>query len=125
MKKNTKKTKKQQRTVIASATLRYVRNSPVKARLVMDLIRHQQVALALQALRYNPQKPARLIEKLLLSAVSNAKEQRRADIDSLWVVGGWVNEAPILKRFRPRARGSADQVSKRSSHITVQVGLVG
>lgn len=124
MKTKTKKAKKE-RTVISSATLNGVRNSPVKARLVMNMIRHQQVALALQALRYNPQKPARLIEKLLLSAVANAKEQRRADVDSLWVVGGWVNEAPILKRFRPRARGSADQVSKRSSNITIQVGVIG
>ena len=105
-----------------SATLRHARLSAQKARLVINLVRGKQIEPALQILQFSPKKGAVLIEKLLRSAIANAKEQRGMDVDKLWVTGGWVNEGPTMKRFMPRARGSADQIRKRSSHITVMVG---
>jgi large subunit ribosomal protein L22 len=76
-------------------------------------------------LQYSPKKGARLIEKLLSSAVANAREHQGADIDRLWVTGAWASEGRKMKRFMPRSRGSADQIEKRSSHITVVVGERG
>lgn len=105
----------------ARATLRSVRISPQKARLVMDLIKGKQVEPALQMLKHSPRKGAVLINKLLRSAISNARERKGLNVDKLWITGGWVDEGPIMKRFMPRARGSADQICKRFSHITVVV----
>lgn len=107
---------------IAQATLRHVRTSPQRARLVLDLIRNKQVEPALQILRFSPKKVARFAEKLLASAISNAKEVHGADIDKLWVTGAQVDEGRCLKRFRPRAHGRADGIRKRTSHITLFVG---
>ena len=106
----------------ASATLRHARMSAQKARLVINLVRGKQVEPALQILQYSPKKGAALLEKLLRSAIANARERAGLDVDKLWVTGGWVNEGPTMKRFMPRARGSADQIRKRSAHITVVVG---
>jgi large subunit ribosomal protein L22 len=106
----------------ASATLRHVRLSAQKARLVINLVKGKQVEPALQILQYSPKKGAVLVEKLLRSAIANAREVAGLDVDKLWVTGAWVNEGPTMKRFMPRARGSADQIRKRSSHITVVVG---
>ena len=107
---------------VASATLRGVRISPSKARLVVNLVKGMQVDPALQTLEFSPKKGARLLAQLLRSAVMNAKEQSGADVDSLWISDGWVNMAKPLKRYMPRARGSADMIRKRSSHITVVLG---
>ena len=109
-------------SALASATLRHVRISPQKARLMVDLIRGKQVEPALQILRFNPRKGARLVEKLLNSAIANAREVKGADVDKLWVTQGWVNAGRTIKRYMPRARGSANTILKRSSHITVVVG---
>ena len=106
----------------ASATLRHARMSAQKARLVINLVRGKQVEPALQILQYSPKKGSALVEKLLRSAIANARERAGLDVDKLWVTGGWVNEGPTMKRFMPRARGSADQIRKRSAHITVVVG---
>jgi large subunit ribosomal protein L22 len=118
-----RKTKKQiEETAGVSATLRHARLSAQKARLVINLVKGKQIEPALQILQFSPKKGAVLIEKLLRSAIANAREQRGFDVDKLWVTGGWVNEGPTMKRFMPRARGSADKIRKRSSHITVMVG---
>ena len=107
------------------ATLRFVRISPQKARLALNMIRGQQVEPALQMLRFSPKKSTRIVLKVLESAIANAREQGGADVDRLWVVGGWVNMGRSIKRFMPRARGSATPIIKRSSQITVQVAEKG
>jgi len=109
----------------ASATSQGTRLSAQKARLVLGLIRNKQIEPALRVLKYSPKKGARLIEKLLSSAVANARENAGADMDRLWITGAWANEGTTMKRFMPRSRGSADEIKKRSSHITVVVGEKG
>lgn len=107
---------------IAKATLSQARISAQKARLVLNMIKGMRVDPALQALAFSPKKGARMIEKLLKSAIHNAKDNKNADIDSLRVTGGWVNMSKPLKRFMPRARGSANLIKKHSSHITIELG---
>jgi len=107
--------------VVASATLRNVRVSAQKARLVINMIKGKQLEPALQILRFSPKKTAGFAEKLLKSAMANAQE-KGADLDKLWIVGGWVDMGRTLKRFMPRAQGRATPIRKRSSHITLQLG---
>lgn len=107
---------------VATATLGDARLSAQKARLVLNMIKGMQVDPALQALAFSPKKGARMIEKLLKSAIMNAKESKGADVDSLWITGGWANMGKPLKRFMPRARGSANEIKKHSSQITIVLG---
>ncbi len=107
---------------VARATLSHIRMSPRKARLVIDLIRGKKVEPALNILRYSPKKGASFAKKLLESAIANAREQARADVDSLWVTAGWVNEGRTLKRYMPAAHGRATPIRKRSSHMTIVLG---
>jgi large subunit ribosomal protein L22 len=118
----TKKTTKQGDAEVARATLKHIRLSPRKARLVIDLIRGKQVEPALQNLRFSPKKGAKLAYKLLESAVSNAREGARADVDRLWVTKGWVDAGRTLKRYMPAAHGRATPIRKRSSHMTIVLG---
>ncbi len=106
--------------ITGRATLRHVRISPQKARLMIDLVRGKQVEPALQVLRFTPKKSARLLEKVVQSALMNAKEAG-ANVDRLWVSAGWVDSGRTMKRVTPRARGAANVLCKRSSHITVFV----
>ncbi len=107
---------------VTRATLKQIRMSPRKARLVMDLIRGKQVEPALQILRFSAKKGARFAHKLLESAIANAREHARADVDNLWVTEGWVDEGQTLKRFRPASHGRATPILKRSSHMTIVLG---
>ncbi len=107
---------------VARATLRHVRISPRKARLTLDLIKGKQVAPALEILDFLPKKSGVLTAKLLRSALSNAKTDSDVDVDSLWVIDGWVNMGRTMKRYMPRAQGRATPIRKRSSHITVVLG---
>ena len=109
--------------VTASATLKGVRVSARKTRLLVEMIKNLHVDSALNTLRFSNKKRGDILEKLLLSAIANARENHNADADDLWVVGGWVNEGTTLMRFKPRARGSAFPIRKKSSHITLQVGV--
>lgn len=104
----------------ARATLRYKRISPRKARLVAELIRGKNVDEALTILALTPRDGARVLEKLLRSAIANGQETGGVtDPDAMWVSEVQVNEGPIMKRFRPRARGRATMIRKRTAHITV------
>ena len=105
----------------AKATAKTVRTSPRKARLVIDLIRGKSVADAISILKFTPNKSAGIIKKVLMSAVANAENNFDLDVESLVVSEAFVNEGPTMKRFRPRAKGSASPINKRTSHITVVV----
>lgn len=103
------------------ATARYVRASASKARVVLDLIRGLDVRSADEVLQFTDRHIARDIRKVLASAVANAVSNDDQDADELYVVACFADEGPTLKRFRPRARGRASRINKRSSHITVIV----
>lgn len=105
----------------AKATAKTVRTSPRKARLVVDLIRGKEIGEAISILKFTPNKSARYIEKVLMSAVANAENNYDLDVENLVVSEAFVNEGPTMKRFRPRAKGSASPINKRTSHITVVV----
>lgn len=105
-----------------AARLRFSLISPQKARLVADQVRGLPVAQALQILEFSPKKAARVIKKVLESAIANAEHNDGADIDELTVSRVFVDEGPMYKRIRPRAKGRANRIRKRTSHITVAVG---
>ena len=105
----------------ATAKLRYAILSPQKARLVADQIRGLPVDRAVDVLTFSNKKAAGVIKKVLESAVANAEHNEGADIDELRVSAICVDEGATYKRLRARARGRANRILKRSSHITVTV----
>jgi len=108
----------------AKAIAKTVRIAPRKARLVADLIRGKKVGEAYAILKNTDKKASEIIEKVLVSAVANADHNLNLDVDTLFVKEAFVNEGATLKRFRPRAKGSASSIMKRTSHITVVVAEV-
>jgi large subunit ribosomal protein L22 len=106
----------------ATATLKYLKASPQKVRLVADLVRGKKVEEALNILRFTRKSCAKDLEKLLRSAVANAENKEDApDVDELVVSKIYVNEGPREKRIQPAPMGRAYQVQKRKAHITVHV----
>ena len=105
----------------AIAKHRFARTSAQKARLVADQVRGLSVDKALNVLAFSPKKAAVLVKKVLESAIANAEHNEGADIDELTVAKIFVVEGPTMKRIRPRAKGRADRIMKRTSHITVVV----
>jgi large subunit ribosomal protein L22 len=105
-----------------AAKLKYARISPQKCRLVADLVRGKPVQLALNTLKYTPKKGAKLVYKVLWSAMQNAENNLSADVDELKVQSITVDAAPVLKRFMARAKGRGNRIVKRNSHIIVTVG---
>ncbi len=103
----------------ARAGVKQIRISPQKARLIADLVRGKDVAVAINHLRFMPKKGARIIRKVLEAAVANASQNEAIDIDTLYVKEIQVNGGPMLKRIRPRAMGRASRILKRTSHINV------
>lgn len=95
--------------------------SAQKCRLVADQIRGKSVENAIDILTYSPKKAAHLVKKVLMSAISNAEHNEGADVDELMVSRIFIDEGPTMKRWRARARGRANQILKRSCHITVTV----
>jgi large subunit ribosomal protein L22 len=104
------------------AVARFVRMSPRKVRLVMDEVRGKKVESALHMLAFSPSKGARVLKKLIDSAVANAVQNDGADVDSLVVKRVFADEGPTMKRWQPRALGRATRIRKRTSHLTVVVG---
>lgn len=100
------------------------RISAQKARLVADQIRGKAVSEALELLAFSPKKGAELVKKVLESAIANAEHNDGMDIDELKVSSIFVDEGMTMKRIRPRAKGRADRILKRSCHITVKVAEV-
>ena len=101
------------------ALTKYTRMSPKKVRDVTRAIQGRAAAEALEILRFIPRKSARLIHKTLTSAVANAENNHNLSADNLIVKRALVEEGPVLKRFRPVARGSAHPIRKRTSHIRI------
>jgi large subunit ribosomal protein L22 len=101
------------------ATAKFVRISPQKVRLLMDQIRGKRVEDALNSLSFTPKKGAHMLMKLINSAVANAEQNSGIDVDSLRISKVFADEGPTLKRWRPRARGRATRILKRTSHLTV------
>lgn len=102
------------------AIAKYIRISSRKVRIVIDLIRGKQVDEALAILRFTPKAASPVVEKVLLSAIANAENNPPyLNRDNLFVAEVYANQGPTLKRFMPRAKGSASPILKRSSHITV------
>jgi large subunit ribosomal protein L22 len=106
------------------AQVKYVRSSAYKAREVLDLIRGEPVARALEILEFSERDIARTILKCLESAIANAEANDGLPADELEVAACFADEGPTLKRWRPRARGRATRIRKRTCHITVIVGRI-
>jgi large subunit ribosomal protein L22 len=104
-----------------SARLKGARLSAQKARLVADQIRGKPVGEALNILNFSTKKGAHLVRKLLESAIANAENNEGADVDELAVSRVFVDEGITMKRLRPRAKGRADRIFKRTCHITLAV----
>lgn len=109
----------------ARAILRFVRVAPRKARPVIDMIRGQQVPAALAMLKHTPRHAARVVEKILRSAVANAEQKEMGDSESMVISKAFVNCGPTFKRVRARSMGRANAIQKRTSHITVVVAAPG
>ncbi|MBQ7319611.1 MAG: 50S ribosomal protein L22 [Clostridia bacterium] len=105
----------------ARAHLKYARISPRKVKIVLDLIRGKDADMAMAILKNKPRAASELLIKLLASAVANAENNNHMDPSKLYVAECYANEGPTLKRIMPRAKGSADRIFKRTSHVTIVV----
>ena len=103
----------------ARARARFVRISPRKTRIVVDMVRGKNAENALNILAVSPKKAARIVTKLLKSAIANASRDETIDVDSLFVKTIFVDQGPTIKRFRARAMGRGTRILKRTSHLTV------
>ena len=108
-------------TIEVAARLRGARISAQKARLVADQIRGQKVDRALNILAFSPKKAARIVKKVLESAIANAENNEGADVDELKVSTVFVDQGLVMKRVQPRAKGRADRISKQTCHIKIKV----
>ena len=108
-------------SIEVSATAKYVRVAPRKARLVVDQIRGKSVQQAFEILQYSNRAVAEDVAKVLRSAIANAENNNDLRPNTLVVSAAYVDEGPTIKRIRPRAKGSASRINKRTSHITVKV----
>lgn len=105
----------------AKAIAKYVRISPLKVNFICKEIRGKQVDEALAILKFTPKKGARILEKVLNSAIANAEHNFGLNREDLFVSQAYANNAPVMKRWRPKAKGMAYLILKRSSHVGVVV----
>lgn len=103
------------------ATAKYVRISPLKVHFICREIRGKQVDEAMAILQFTPKKGARILSEVLKSAVANAEHNNNLNRDKLIVKDAFANDAPVMKRWRPKAKGAAYPILKRSSHIGIVV----
>ncbi|QUI21483.1 50S ribosomal protein L22 [Vallitalea pronyensis] len=101
------------------AKVSYARVSTTKAKIVLDTIKGKDVGAAVGILKYTPRNGARIIEKVLLSAIANAENNNGLDPANLYIQEAFANKGPTMKRIRPRAQGRAYRIEKKSSHITI------
>ena len=107
--------------MLSKAIHKYARVTPRKARRVVDLIRGKRAGEAMLSLRFMPYRAARLLEKVLKSAMSNAQNKKTVDPEGLRISAVFVDCGPSMKRMMPRAMGRATVIKKRTSHITLQL----
>lgn len=105
----------------AKAILSKVRLIPRKARLTIDLIRDKNALEAISILNNTTNKSAKIIKKVLLSAMANAENNLELNREKLYVKEAYIDEGPTLKRMKPRAKGKSDEIKKRTSHVTIIV----
>ena len=105
----------------ARAVVRHVRMSPRKMRVVANLVRGKNINEAMSMLKLMPKKGAKIIRKLLISAIANAEGKGEVDVDELRIRDCNVDNGPILKRWMPRSMGRANRIQHRTSHVTVVV----
>ena len=101
------------------ARAKFIRTAPRKARMVTELVKGKGVGEALNILAFTKRAPAKIVAKLLRSAVANADQMKNIDVDTLFIKQITVDQGPTMKRFRPRAMGRATIIRRRMSHITV------
>ena len=106
---------------VAKAHLKYARISPRKVKIVLDLIRGKDAGVAMAILKNTPKSASEYLVKLLGSAIANAEHNNHMDPSKLYVSECFVCPGPTLKRIMPRAKGSADRILKRTSHVTIVV----
>ena len=109
---------------VIKAKSKYVRQSPYKVRLVLNLIRGLEVNEALNVLTFTKRKAAEEIKQVLESAIANAETNLGLNSSILFISKAIADEGPTLKRFRPRARGRAGRINKRTSHLTIELESV-
>jgi large subunit ribosomal protein L22 len=114
----------QEKPLEIRAEAKWVRISPRKARLVAEHIRGRSVLEARSVLAFTPREAARELDKVLRSAVANAESQHQISDDRLYVSAAYVDEGPVMKRWRARARGRVARIKKRTCHITVKVAEI-
>ena len=105
----------------SKAVAKFVRITPRKVRIVLDLIRGKNVAEAFAILKFTPKAGADVVEKVLRSAVANAENNFDLDVDKLSIKTAFPAQGPTLKRIHPRSRGQAFKILKRTSHVTIVV----
>lgn len=105
----------------AKATAKYVRVSPRKARIVINQVRGKDVIAAREILAFSERAISEVVEKVVNSAAANAQNKFGIRPENLVIKAAYVDEGPTMKRFRPRAKGAASKIHKRTSHITVIV----
>jgi large subunit ribosomal protein L22 len=118
-----KRSRKRKTTNMAHAVLRRFRQSPRKVRMVADMIRGRQVAEALSILNLQPRKAAKMLSKVLSSAIANATTNDKADADALVVTKVSIDPGPTEKRWLARSMGRANRINRRTSHVTIVVDV--
>jgi len=113
--------KEKTETKEARAIARYIHTAPRKLRLVMDAVRGKSVLQAKAILKFTPKRAAKVIAKVLESAVANAENNFGMDAESLFISLAFIDGGPIMYRWMPKARGMATRIRKRTSHITIVV----
>lgn len=103
----------------SKATLRYARMSPRKVRRIVNVIKGQKAEMALTTLQFMPHRAARVLSKLLKSAMANAEVKDVSSPEDMIIIKAYVDQGPTMKRIMPRAMGRANQIRKRTSHITL------
>jgi large subunit ribosomal protein L22 len=103
------------------AEAKYLRMSPRKVRLSADLVRGKQVEEALTLLAHYQKAGAKLVSKVVQSALANARQDKSIDVDTLYIKKIFINQGPTLKRFRARPMGRAGRIRKRTTHVTVEL----